>query len=130
MSKPKKTAAKQAAAPTEVSIKEKPTVAEWMAQQDATEAATTKATKKAKAPAKPKTKANTVDEIMPKARANEDLVVFAIRCTPEERDLLHEAAGPARASRFVRAVALAAARHDVAALQAIMLETQKGATAS
>lgn len=67
---------------------------------------------------------------MPKAKASEELVVFAFRLSPEERDLIHDAAGPARASRFVRAVALAAARRDVAQLQAILLEAQKGATAS
>ncbi len=88
-----------------------------------------KAAKKsaAKAPAKPK---RTADEVMPKAKASEELVVFAFRLTEAEREAIHDAAGPARASRFVRAVALAAARHDVAQLQAILLEAQKGTTAS
>jgi len=63
---------------------------------------------------------------MPTAKASEDLCVFAMRMTVEERDLIHQAAGPARASRFVRAVALAAARGDVKALQAILLEVQRG----
>ena len=44
----------------------------------------------------------------------EDLVVFAFRLTPAERDLIHKAAGPAKASRFVRAVVLAAANGDEA----------------
>ena len=49
-----------------------------------------------------------------KARApKEDLVVFAFRLTPAERDLIHKAAGPAKASRFVRALCLHAARGDV-----------------
>ena len=94
----------------------------------APEAATTKATRKAKTPTKPK--ARTADEVMPKAKAADDLVVFAFRLTPDEREEIHNAAGSARASRFVRAVALAAARRDVPALQAIMLEAQKGAVAS
>lgn len=42
----------------------------------------------------------------------EDLVVFAFRLTQEERALIHKAAGPARASRFVRALAIAASRAD------------------
>ena len=65
---------------------------------------------------------------MPRARASEELVVFAFRLTPEERDLIHDAAGPARASRFVRAVAIAAARRDGAALKAILAEAQKEPT--
>ena len=40
----------------------------------------------------------------------ENLCVFAFRLMPEERDAIHKAAGPARASKFVRAVAIAAAR--------------------
>ena len=42
----------------------------------------------------------------------EDLVVFAFRLTPKEREIIHKAAGPAGASRFVRAVAIAAASGD------------------
>jgi hypothetical protein len=42
----------------------------------------------------------------------EDLVVFAFRLTPQERDMLHKAAGPAKASRFVRTLAVAAAMGD------------------
>ena len=76
------------------------------------------------AAAKPKCPA---DEIMPKARASEELVVFAFRLTEAERDAIHDAAGPAKASRFVRAVALAAARRDVGALQAILSEAQREA---
>jgi len=51
--------------------------------------------------------------------------VFAFRLTPEERDAIHKAAGPAKASRFVRALlAVAAARNDEAAVRTIMKETQ------
>jgi hypothetical protein len=56
-----------------------------------------------------------------------DLVVFAFRMTRAEREEIHDAAGPAKASRFVRRVVLAAARGDVGTLRAIMLEAQKGA---
>ena len=42
----------------------------------------------------------------------EELVVFAFRLTPAERELIHRAAGPAGASRFVRAVSIAAASGD------------------
>jgi hypothetical protein len=51
-----------------------------------------------------------------KKEKQEDLVVFAFRLTPQERDLIHKAAGPAKASRFVRAVAIAAADGDEAAV--------------
>ena len=44
----------------------------------------------------------------------EDLVVFAFRLTPKERDLIHAAAGPAKASRYVRTLAVAAANGDEA----------------
>ena len=97
------------------------------AATEAVAATETKAT--AKRTAKPKPKARTVDEVMPKAKASDELVVFAFRLTPDEREEIHAAAGSARASRFVRAVALAAARRDVAQLQSILLETQKGAAA-
>ena len=50
----------------------------------------------------------------------EDLCVFAFRLTPEERDAIHKAAGSGKASKFVRALAVAAARNDAAAVKAIM----------
>ena len=89
----------------------------------------TKSGKKAKGKAEPKHSPSKKATAMPKARAADNLVVFAFRLSPQERDLIHDAAGPSRASRFVRAVALAAARRDVQALQSILLETQE-ATAS
>jgi hypothetical protein len=46
----------------------------------------------------------------------EDLVVFAMRLTTAERDAIHSAAGPGKASKFVRQVAIAAARGDVDAV--------------
>ena len=54
------------------------------------------------------------------AEPKEDLVVFAFRLTAAERELLHEAAGPAKASRFVRTLAVAVARGDRARLDQIL----------
>jgi hypothetical protein len=111
--------------------KKKPAAEQTATETTAVEAAEnpkpkTKGRKKAKArtAARPRAKKPTA---MPKARAAENLVVFAFRLTAEERDVIHDAAGPAKASRFVRAVALAAARRDVQALQSILLETQAAA---
>ena len=61
-----------------------------------TETTKTAKTTNAKA-AKPKTE----------KAAKEKLAVFAFRLTPAERDAIHKAAGPARASKFVRRVAVA-----------------------
>ena len=49
-----------------------------------------------------------------KPSVEEDLVVFAFRLTPKERDLIHAAAGPAKASKYVRTLAVAAANGDEA----------------
>ena len=84
----------------------------------------TKGRAAAKAPAPEK-----ASKAAPPDDPREDLVVFAFRLTQAEREAIHEAAGPAKASRFVRAVALAAARRDVAAIQAVILEAQGAATA-
>jgi hypothetical protein len=40
------------------------------------------------------------------------LVVFAFRLSEADRDRIHKAAGPAKATKFVRAAALAAANAD------------------
>jgi hypothetical protein len=71
-------------------------------------------TSKTKA-AKPAAKKPTVAASTPpveKRTPAEDLVVFAFRLTPAEREIIHKASGPAGASRFVRAVAIAAASGD------------------
>jgi hypothetical protein len=47
------------------------------------------------------------------------IVVFAIRLRRSERDLIHDAAGPAKASSFVKGLALAAARGDTRLVQEI-----------
>ena len=43
-------------------------------------------------------------------RPTEPLVVFAFRLKPEERDAIHKAAGPGKATKFVLSAALAAAK--------------------
>ena len=73
--------------------------------------------KKAKSTKQPKPK---------KVKApKEDLVVFAFRLTPVERDAIHKAAGPARASKFLRAVAIAAAKEDDAAYRHAIKEARE-----
>jgi hypothetical protein len=68
-----------------------------------------------KAPTKTTAKAARIaPELKKEKTPSEELVVFAFRLTPTERDLIHKAAGPAKASRFVRAVALAVASGDEA----------------
>jgi len=52
-----------------------------------------------------------VAQAQPKA-PKEDLVVFAFRLKAAERDLIHKAAGAAKASRFVRALMVAASKGD------------------
>lgn len=62
-------------------------------------------------------------EKAPKA-PGEDLVVFAFRLTAEERDAIHRAAGPAKASKFARTLLVAAARNDEGAVRAILKSAQ------
>jgi len=50
----------------------------------------------------------------------EGLCVFAFRLTPKEREDIHKAAGTGKASKFVRTLAVAAARNDAAAVKAIV----------
>ena len=79
-------------------------------------------TTKAKKTEKPAAKA-AAPEIVAQPEPKEkfaDLCVFAFRLTEEERDAIHKAAGPAKASKFVRTLAVAAARNDEAAVKAIM----------
>lgn len=53
-----------------------------------------------------------VSEEKPEAEPKEDLVVFAFRLKPAQRDLIHKAAGAAKASRFVRTLTIAASKGD------------------
>jgi hypothetical protein len=80
----------------------------------------TKGTKKTapKARKAAKAGADATDAKVPR----EDLCVFAFRLTAEERDAIHKAAGPAKASKFARTLLVAAARNDESAVKAIMKE--------
>ena len=49
-----------------------------------------------------------------------ELVVFAFRLSRAERDLIHASAGSAKASKFVRTLAVAAARGDGPAVLGIL----------
>jgi hypothetical protein len=69
-------------------------------------------TKSAKAGGRPKGGVGGSTPAAEKATPSEDLVVFAFRLTPKERDLIHKAAGPAKASKYVRTLAVAAANGD------------------
>jgi len=69
--------------------------------------------RKAKAPKAPKEKP-----------PQDDKVVFAFRLTEAERAQIHKAAGPAKASRFVRALVTAASRGDVKAVTDIVATVQ------
>ena len=85
-----------------------------------------KATAKVRKPAAKATAAAIPAE--PKEKApREELCVFAFRLTPAERDAIHKAAGPAKASKFVRSLAVAAARNDEAAIKAILKAVQSEA---
>ncbi len=54
-----------------------------------------------------------------------DLVVFALRLPVADRDTIHKAAGPGKATKFVHAAALAAASGDSKAFEALV-EQAKG----
>jgi hypothetical protein len=74
------------------------------------EPSTEKSSKKPAKAAKPKAvkEPKSKKEKAPKER----LVVFAFRLSETDRTLIHKAAGPAKATRFVRSAALAAANAD------------------
>lgn len=62
-----------------------------------------------------------------KSQPREELCVFAFRLTTDERDAIHQAAGPAKASKFARELLVAAARRDVEAIRAILKSAQSQA---
>ena len=82
-----------------------------------------KATAKARKPAAPAASAKAPKEKAPR----EDLCVFAFRLTAAERDAIHQAAGPAKASQFARNLLVAAARNDEATVKAILKAVQSEA---
>ena len=127
----------------------RPTVAEWMAAEDGAQApsadevpteAVTRTEQRERA-ASEKAKATNIDRAIAReakrvakaqAKAEKkaarealktekgDLMTFAFRLTQDERDTIHKAAGPGKASKFVRQVAIAAARGDVDAVQRLI----------
>jgi hypothetical protein len=81
-----------------------------------------------KKPKTPKTKAAKKTEPKPtreRKPKEEGLVVFALRMSEPERVALHEAAGPAQASRVMRALAVAFANEVEAAFKAALAEARK-----
>jgi hypothetical protein len=79
---------------------------------------------KTNAPAKTKktAKVKAVKEPKPKKEKapKEPQVVFAFRLTEAQRDQIHKAAGPGKATRFVRSAALAAASGDRAGFEELL----------
>jgi hypothetical protein len=73
-----------------------------------------------KAEAEPETKPANAKGVAKEKAPKEELVVFAFRLTPDERDAIHKAAGPAKASKYVRTLAVAAAKGDETAVKEIM----------
>jgi hypothetical protein len=55
----------------------------------------------------------------------EPLVVFAFRLSEADRDRIHKAAGPGKATRFVLAAALAAANADSKAFNALVAQAEQ-----
>lgn len=87
--------------------------------EDRMEPTTEKTSKKSKkATAKPKA----AKETKPKKQKppKEPQVVFAFRLSEADRSLIHKAAGPAKATQFVRSAALAAANQDTKAFDALV----------
>ena len=63
-----------------------------------------------------------VKEAKPKKEKapKEPMVVFAFRLTKAQRDLIHKAAGPGKASQFVRTLTVAASKKDETAVGEIV----------
>lgn len=84
---------------------------------------------KSKAEAAPKKTVETKAAAPEQPTGNgEPLVVFAFRLTRAERDLIHAAVGSGKASRFVRGLAIAAARGDAKAVKDVIDETKASKT--
>jgi hypothetical protein len=94
-----------------------------------TEAKTTKGkapkkTSKTKA-APPKTKLPKAEKPKREKPPKEDLMVFAFRITKAESAALHQAAGPANASRTMRALAVAFTNEDEVAFKSVVADARK-----
>ena len=124
MSKPKKQSMPEAgAANTEVAAPEPPAAEKTLRPKAPRLSDSLKAQADRVIAARDKKKAPLGADRNPR-EPEEDLVVFAFRLSAEERELIHKAAGPAKASRFVRALTVAAACHDEAAIK-LLLESAK-----
>lgn len=75
----------------------------------------TKKTTEPKSNAKP-------DPAPPEEVPVEEQVVFAFRLSRADRDAIHAAAGPAKASKFVKTLAIAAATGDIDTIHSIVGE--------
>ncbi len=84
-----------------------------------------KSTRPSKAPKAPK-KAKTAKGSKPKKEKapKQPVVVFAFRLSEADRALIHKAAGPAKATKFVRGAALAAANVDTKAFDALIAQAK------
>ncbi len=60
----------------------------------------------------------------PKKEKAADVVVFAFRLPAADRDAIHKAAGPGKATRFVHAAALAAASGDTKAFEELAAQAR------
>ena len=76
-------------------------------------------------PTEPTTPAAPRDDAQPQPDDSQEIVVFAFRLTRAERDAIHAAAGSAKASKFVRGLALAAAQGDLKTVKQTMETIQK-----
>ncbi|MCK4415187.1 MAG: hypothetical protein KAY32_16770 [Candidatus Eisenbacteria sp.] len=85
-------------------------------------AAVPKARAADKKPAQPP--ATTTSDVPQQRDDSTETVVFAIRLCRFERDLVHRAAGPGKASTFVRGLALAAATGDMKTIEAIVADAR------
>jgi hypothetical protein len=89
---------------------------------------TEKTPKKQEAATKTKKAAKTkaVKEPKPKKEKTpkEPQVVFAFRLTEAQRDQIHRAAGPGKATKFVRSAALAAAGADRAGFEELLTQAK------
>ena len=73
---------------------------------------------------KKKTSEKTETKKAAKAK-KEELVVFAFRLTPVERDAIHKTAGPRNATRLVRQVAVAFGNENEAGFKAALKEAKE-----
>lgn len=84
-----------------------------------------KATRKRAAKAKatePDSKPEPRPTLPEEPTTTEEQVVFAFRLSRASRDAIHAAAGPAKASKFVKSLAIAAAQGDIDTIHQIVGE--------